>query len=139
LIICISVKFNEGNITLLAKNQNLQQSNQQVAKRNVQLNPQQILIINHIGNQLKQCWTIPQPIYDGDNAGDKDVVIRLKLAIDGEIDDINYQQTRIYDLKAYAMLNNALRAIYKCTPIKNLPKEQYEIWQEISLEFHYSK
>ena len=137
LVIGTNIKLNDDNIALLTKNEGLWQNNRQIEKKDAQLNPQQISIINNIRNQLKQCWTIPHPIYDGDNV--KDIVIELKLAIDGEIDDMIYQQTRIYDPRAYAMLNNALRAIYKCTPIQDLPEEQYEAWQKLSLKFHYNK
>lgn len=137
LVIGINIKINDDSAVLLAKNQSFWQNNQQIEKKDIQLNLQQILLINNIRNQLKQCWTIPQPIYGRDKV--EDIVIELKLAINGKIEDISYQQTRIYDPRAHATLNNALRAIYKCTPIQDLPEEQHEVWREISLKFHYNK
>jgi len=91
-------------------------------------------IINSIRDKLTECWSIPEGIVYKENFSIK---INLLLSSKGEIvvanvvDSSSYQNNPLFRSEA----DNAMRAVYKCSPLIGLPAEQHHIWREVTLDF----
>ncbi|BET37136.1 hypothetical protein C1A_1167 [Wolbachia endosymbiont of Culex quinquefasciatus JHB] len=91
-------------------------------------------IINSIRDKLTECWRIPESIVYKENFSIK---INLLLSSKGEIvvanvaDSSSYQNNPLFRSAA----DNAMRAVYKCSPLIGLPAEQHHIWREVTLDF----
>ncbi|QZA83952.1 hypothetical protein K1Y75_02785 [Wolbachia pipientis] len=91
-------------------------------------------IINSIRDKLTECWSIPEGIVYKENFSIK---INLLLSSKGEIvvatvaDSSSYQNNPLFRSAA----DNAMRAVYKCSPLIGLPAEQHHIWREVTLDF----
>ena len=92
-------------------------------------------IIYQINSQIQQCWSIPAGALDAVN-----LVVRIKVFLnsDGslskapEIVGGNGASDPFYRTAA----ESARRAIFKCSPLKNLPVAKYAHWREITLTFN---
>ncbi len=89
-----------------------------------------------IRSQFLVCWTMP--------AGSKDahtlaVRIKMELQADGSVlkAAIAPDQMGRYTSEPFfrAAADSALRAVYKCSPLKNLPPDKYGSWREMELNF----
>jgi outer membrane biosynthesis protein TonB len=89
-----------------------------------------------IRSQFLTCWTMP--------AGSKDahtlaVRIKMELQADGTVLKavIAPDQMGRYNSEPFfrAAADSALRAVFKCSPLKNLPPEKYGSWREMELNF----
>jgi colicin import membrane protein len=82
--------------------------------------------------QIEQHWNVPAAAKDAHNLV---VVIYLKLRQDGTVEIAKAQggnkSHQFYDIAA----DSATRAVYKASPLQNLPKQKYKSWQEIELTF----
>lgn len=91
-------------------------------------------IINSIRDKLTECWSIPEGIVYKENFSIK---INLLLSSKGEIvvanvaDSSSYQNNPLFRSAA----DNAMRAVYKCSPLIGLLAEQHHIWREVTLDF----
>jgi len=91
-------------------------------------------IINSIRDKLTECWSIPEGIVYKENFSIK---INLLLSSKGEIvvanvaDSSSYQNNPLFRSAA----DNAMRAVYKCSPLIGLPAEHHHIWREVTLDF----
>lgn len=89
-----------------------------------------------IRSQFLVCWTMP--------AGAKDahtLAVRVKVTLnqDGSVlaAEIASDQMGRYSSDSFfrAAADSALRAVHKCSPLKNLPPEKYGSWHEMELNF----
>ena len=91
--------------------------------------------IDAIRYQIELCWIIPAGARDAEN-----LVVRIKVFLnsDGslskapEIVGGNDASDPFYRTAA----ESARRAIFKCSPLKNLPVAKYAHWREITLTFN---
>ena len=90
-----------------------------------------------IKRQIMENWTI---ISGAKGAKDLIVQLHLTLARDGTVNNVNIVQKNRYnnDDIFRATADSAIRAIYKSSPLQNLPPEKYNSkdgWQHIELNF----
>lgn len=96
--------------------------------------PLSLSVKDAIKKQIESCWNPP--------AGNKDaaklqILLNIAFNRDGSvasvriIDTIKYGNDEMYKVAADA----AVRAVYKASPLQNLPAEQYNIWKNLELNF----
>ncbi|MGL9759471.1 MAG: hypothetical protein ACR5LA_12345 [Wolbachia sp.] len=91
-------------------------------------------IINSIRDKLTKCWSIPESIAYKENFNIK---INLLLSSQGEIimadvaDSDSYRNNPLFR----SIADNAMRAVYKCSPLAGLPTQHHHIWREVTLDF----
>lgn len=92
-----------------------------------------------IASQLRQCWMI------GATAGAKDaatLVARVKIEFqpDGQVIRayLAPDQMGRYNSDSFfrAAADSALRAVHKCSPLKNLPPDKYNSWRQMEMTFN---
>lgn len=91
-------------------------------------------IINSIRDKLTKCWSIPDSAAYKENFNIK---INLLLSSQGEIvmaDVANSSSYRNNPLFR-SIADSAMRAVYKCSPLTNLPTQHHHIWREVTLDF----
>ncbi|MCT4634820.1 MAG: hypothetical protein N4A31_01050 [Rickettsiales bacterium] len=87
-----------------------------------------------IKKQIESCWNPPA---GNKHAARLKVLLNISFKQDGEvanvriIDNNKYAKDDLYRAAADA----AMRAVYKCSPLRDLPADQYKIWQ--NLEFYF--
>jgi outer membrane biosynthesis protein TonB len=85
--------------------------------------------------QISQCWSIPAGAKD---AQDLSVLLHLSLEKDGTVRNVKIADTVRYasaDSFYQAAADSAVRAVRKCSPLKNLPQDKYDTWKEIEMNF----
>ncbi|MDX2094512.1 MAG: hypothetical protein SFW64_01000 [Alphaproteobacteria bacterium] len=89
-----------------------------------------------IRSQFLLCWSMPAGAKDAHTLA---VRIKIKLQADGTVLEaiIASDQMGRYGRDSFfrAAADSALRAVHKCSPIKNLPPEKYNSWREMELNF----
>jgi hypothetical protein len=95
-------------------------------------------LVRLIQKQLEACWRLEPGARD---AEDLAVTVRVALNKDGsvrnaEIEDVSRMMADAYYRTA---AENALRAIYKCSPFKGLPIKRYAVWRDMRLNFNPSE
>ncbi|OEY87189.1 hypothetical protein BIY23_00635 [Wolbachia pipientis] len=118
------IKMQEGDNTLLPQRKN-----------GPQLQKSKIEAIAHsIEKKLAKCWSIPNGINYKKNFSIK---IHVLLSAQGEVVIANIVDNNTYQKNALfrAVADNAMRAVYKCSPFTDLPSEHYYVWREITLNF----
>lgn len=90
-----------------------------------------------IRQQISRNWT---GAWGGKSAGEIVVTLVIHLAEDGEVTKVENVDSNRYKNDQYfkAMADSAIRAVYKSSPLKNLPPEKYAVkdgWREIKLNF----
>jgi outer membrane biosynthesis protein TonB len=87
-----------------------------------------------IKKQIEGCWNPP--------AGNKDaarlkVLLNISFKQDGEVANVKIIDNNKYagDDLYRAAADAAMRAVYKCSPLQDLPVDQYKTWQ--NLEFYF--
>ncbi len=89
-----------------------------------------------IVSQFVQCWNIP-----AGSANDYSLKVGIDVALkpDGSVIGaaLAPEQRGRYgsDTAFRAAADSAVRAVYKCNPIKHLPTEKYNSWKEMRLNF----
>ena len=89
-----------------------------------------------IRSQFVQCWRMPA----GAKAGES-LAVRIKVEVleDGTVKTaaISSDQQSRYGSDTYfrAAADSALRAVHKCSPLKNLPQDKFKSWSEMELTF----
>ncbi len=85
---------------------------------------------------IEQCWNVPIGLSD---AEDMRVTITMKLAKDGTIDGkVNVKSSGGESRARRAFSESARRAVLKCAPY-NLPKEKYDTWSQVVVNFDPSQ
>ena len=85
--------------------------------------------------QISQCWSIPAGAKD---AQDLSVLLHLSLEKDGTVRNVKIADTvRYAGANSFyrAAADSAVRAVLKCSPLKNLPQDKYDTWKEIEMNF----
>lgn len=90
-----------------------------------------------IRSQFIPCWNMPAGAKDAHTLA---VRVKLELQPDGTVLRAFYapDQASRYNSDPFfrAAADSAVRAAYKCSPIKNLPPEKYGSWRTMELNFN---
>lgn len=89
-----------------------------------------------IRSQFIQCWTMPAGAKDAHSLAAR---VKIKLQPDGTVLEavLAPDQRGRYASDPFfrAAADSAIRAVHKCSPIKNLPPDKYNSWRETELNF----
>lgn len=90
-----------------------------------------------IRQQIMKNWTVPSGAKDVQNTV---VTIRLNVQPDGTISKSEIENKARYNSDPFfrAMADSAIRAVYKSSPLQNLPAEKYDVkdgWRELEINF----
>ncbi len=91
--------------------------------------------IDAIRQQFVQCWNIPA---GAKNAHDLSVILNVRLAKTGEVISVELakNQGRYYNDPFFrAAADSAMRAVRRCSPLRNLPWHKYESWKFLEINF----
>lgn len=88
--------------------------------------------------QIKKCYK--KAIRESAVVSNIPIKINIKLRIDGSINFSSLKILNGADFRSAPQelangINNTQKALQLCSPIRNLPKDKFEIWQEIELTF----
>ncbi|AHX11801.1 hypothetical protein NHE_0882 [Neorickettsia helminthoeca str. Oregon] len=109
-----------------------------IGKGKVEYDPRKgigIDVVSSIRSRFINCWRVPIAAMDVDNVI---VTVNMRLGQGGElisaeiVDDEKYNENPFMRVLA----DSALRAVYLCTPMENLPKDQFEAWRDMQLRFN---
>lgn len=93
-----------------------------------------------IRSQFIPCWTPPAGAVD---AGALAVIIHIALDQSGTVTSAKVDPSLMgrYNSDTFfrAAADAATRAVWKCSPLKNLPPEDYNSWRELRLNFDPSQ
>lgn len=94
-----------------------------------------------IRQQIMQNWTVPSGAKDIQNIV---ATLHLNVQPDGTISKVEITDQSRYntDPSFRAMADSAVRAVYKSSPLKNLPAEKYDVkdgWRELEINFDPSE
>jgi hypothetical protein len=94
-----------------------------------------ISTINSIRSQFMRCWNVPIGAMD---IQDLVIIIDVELDDSGNVIFAKIQNKDKYNKNPFAkaLAESALRAVYTCSPIKNLPKSSFKNWQNMQLTFN---
>lgn len=89
-----------------------------------------------IRSQFVQCWHMPAGARDADNLA---VRVRISLSADGAVTEVKLAtgQSGRYNSDSFfrAAADSAIRAVWKCSPLKYLSPEKYSSWSDMELNF----
>lgn len=92
-----------------------------------------------IRSQFVKCWRMPA---GAKNANELVVRVRVQVSPSGEVTDVKLGS----DMGRYrsdtffrAAADSAMRAVWKCSPLQNLPSDKYETWSDMELTFDPSE
>lgn len=90
-----------------------------------------------IRQQIMKNWTVPSGAKDVQNTV---VTIHLNIQPDGTVSKTEIVNQARYNSDSFfrAMADSAMRAIYKSSPLQNLPADKYDVkdgWREIEINF----
>jgi type IV secretory pathway VirB10-like protein len=89
-----------------------------------------------IRSQFLVCWTMPAGAKDAHTLASR---IKVELRPDGTVlkAELAPDQRGRYASDPFfrAAADSAIRAVHKCSPIKNLPPEKYNSWRAMELNF----
>ncbi len=92
-----------------------------------------------ISSQFLLCWTMPAGAKDAHSLA---VRVKVKLNQDGSVlsAEIAPDQIGRYRSEPFfrAAADSAVRAVHKCSPLKNLPPDKYGSWREMEMNFNPS-
>jgi len=90
---------------------------------------------NMIRNQFMKCWVMPAP---SPNPETLIVKVRVVLGVDGTVAEAKLaaDQGRYHSDPFFrAVADSAIRAVWKCAPLQNLPSDKYDSWRDMELTF----
>ncbi len=88
-----------------------------------------------IRSQFVKCWNVPAGVKD---AHQLIVTLRIKVNQDGSVTDAKLVQDESRynsDTIFRAAADSAIRAVWQCSPLKNLPQDKYGNWKDMELIF----
>lgn len=89
-----------------------------------------------IRSQFIKCWRMPAGARD---AHELAVRVRVQLNQDGSVNkaELASDQRGKYSSNQFfrAAADSAIRAVWKCNPVLNLPPEKYDAWGDMELNF----
>jgi len=97
----------------------------------------------NIQSQIKMCYkrAIEESGFESKNK----IIVKIQISIDGYIENdldetVDFEKYNNPAFKDYKIIiDNVKRALELCSPLRNLPKEKYDSWREVSLQFDLSK
>lgn len=102
--------------------------------------PLSISQIDMIRGQFIKCWTLPAGAM---NAETLVSVVKVTLSQDGAVTSatLDPSQAGRYSSDPFfkAAADSAIRAVHKCSPLQNLPPDNYGAWKELELTFDPSE
>ena len=97
--------------------------------------PMSMTEIDAIRSQFVKCWNIPA---GARNAHELRIVLDVRLRSNGSVINVELakEEGRYYrDGFFRAAVDSAMRAVHRCSPIKNLPPKKYETWKYLQFTF----
>jgi len=97
----------------------------------------------NIQSQIKMCYK--RALEESGFESKTKIVIKIQISIDGYIENdldetVDFEKYNNPAFKDYKIIiDNVKRALELCSPLRNLPKEKYDSWKEVSLQFDLSK
>ncbi|MDG1287835.1 MAG: hypothetical protein P8P30_09800 [Rickettsiales bacterium] len=91
--------------------------------------------IDAIRSQFIKCWNMPA---GARNAHELRIIVDVRLRANGSVisAELAEEKGRYYQDGFFrAAADSAVRAVYRCSPIKGLPANKYETWKYIQLTF----
>jgi TolA protein len=88
-------------------------------------------LIDQLQQRLKECWNIPP----GAREAAITVKVRFRLTPDGRVKGLPVVLGGGGDTLAAATAQSAVSAVMECQSYDFLPKESYDMWQEITVDF----
>lgn len=89
-----------------------------------------------IRSQFIPCWNMPAGAKDANKLA---ALVKVKLQPDGTVisAELDSSQSGKYASDPFfrAAADSAVRAVYKCSPLKNLPADKYGSWREMEINF----
>lgn len=97
--------------------------------------PLSVSEVDAIVGQISKNWTIPSGAMDAENLI---VALRIQLSADGTVGGVEIVDKSKYanDPVFRAAADSALRAVYKSSPLKGLPKDKYSQWKDMKINFN---
>ncbi|MBN8827161.1 MAG: TonB C-terminal domain-containing protein [Sphingobacteriia bacterium] len=92
-----------------------------------------------IKSQIEKHWNVPAGAKD---AKDMLIILNILLESNGSVIDVKIVDQYKYNSGTpmyKAAVDSAVRAVYKASPLKNLPVDKYSNWKEIELTFNPSQ
>ena len=89
-----------------------------------------------IRNQIQRCWSVPA---GAKNAENLIVTLHIALSEDGSVLKVELAgDTNKYASDTFfrAAADSAIRAVHKCSPLKNLPQDKFGSWRDMELTFN---
>ncbi|MEI7668993.1 MAG: hypothetical protein WCJ33_02810 [Pseudomonadota bacterium] len=87
-------------------------------------------------SQIQKCWNVPAGAKDINNLI---VNLHIELSEDGSVTKVEMAKDEgRYNSDTFfrAAADSAMRAVRKCSPLKNLPVDKYGSWREMDLGFN---
>lgn len=98
--------------------------------------PMSMTELDAIRSQIAKCWNVPAGAKD---AHELQVTIRVQLAQDGAVLKVELASDNksryAADSFFRAAADSAMRAVHKCSPLKNLPTDKYQTWRDMEMTF----
>lgn len=91
--------------------------------------------IDAVRSQFVKCWNLPAGARD---AHELRLTLDVRVRIDGSVisADLADDKGRYYNDGFFrAAVDSAIRAVYRCSPLKGLPANKYETWKYLQLTF----
>lgn len=110
-----------------------------IKAKNVNYDPGQPLSMSEldaIRSQISKCWNAPAGAKDVQNL---QVTLHVRMAEDGTVLEVGLadESKARYGSDSYyrAAADSAMRAMRLCSPLKNLPADKFQTWQDMLLTF----
>ena len=91
--------------------------------------------IDAIRQQFMKCWNVPAGAADAQNLV---VVVDVDLSQDGAVTAAKLaKDSGRYAADGYfrAAADAAIRAVHRCSPLKNMPPDKYSTWRQMEITF----
>jgi hypothetical protein len=89
-----------------------------------------------IRGQFVKCWRMPAGAKDAEGLAAR---VRVSVSPSGEVTEVRLATNQLARYRSdeffRAAADSAIRAVWKCSPLQNLPSDKYETWQDMELNF----
>ncbi len=98
--------------------------------------PEALSIRDSISNQVYKCWNVPAGALNADKLV---ILVRVQYGEDGAARTVELapeSKAKLSDPFYRAAADSAMRAVRQCSPLKDMPKDGYHIWQDVEINFN---